>query len=171
MSSEQQLEMLVKAFMKKGLVRWRQMRDYRWYEPLFSSIKTHSKEGLGHTLVFLVRRIMLFYAVAYGQHGWLQVQIFILSSMINLISLLHLQPFLTYEQNRMELANEVNVWVICATCLSLSGQVSDADGLKRAGSLLFYAVMTQVCFNLGVIIIDAIVSKKKQLAISMAKRR
>jgi hypothetical protein len=88
---------------------------------------------------------------------------YVLSSLINVGTLLHMLPFKDSHFQRLEIINELLVLTTCTMCLWFTGFVTNRSDILFYDHILKYTVLLQIAFNFASIAIDT-VSDLKEMA-------
>jgi len=157
----------------KGIQNIRDLRGYKFYKPLYAGLKKHRKEFIFYNPIFMLRRVLLFTAAAYllPYGGYIQVVLYIFSSLINAAALLHIKPFKDERYQQMEIVNELAVLATCTMCLWFTGYIIGARDKVLYDHLLKWTVLFQCGYNLFFIVMDTIQDWKESSKESFAKMK
>ena len=106
---------------------------------------------------------------------WLQMLIFMLSSLGLLIFECFARPFDTPQQNRMELFNEINVLLVCYLSVQILYSSWSPEMGALIGVFLNWVILGGVCLNVGVIVLGMLkelcTKCMRSIYIKIVKRR
>jgi len=100
----------------------RDLKEWIEYEPIVAGLKHYKKLGIFFTALLIWRRIiMLFVAMFLEHYPWIQVLIFVYSSLGMSIFLGYSMPFITKKENRVELFNEFSIMTVGILAMAYVG--------------------------------------------------
>ena len=98
------------------------LQEWKLYEPILAGLKVYNSIGIFFTVCLIWRRIfMLFVAMFLEDYAWLQVLIFLFSSLFMCCFIAHFWPFIKVGTNRVELFNEVMIMTVGILAMAYVG--------------------------------------------------
>ena len=139
--------------------------DYEVYAALLANLKLHKRSASLHTVLFLVRRIIIV-AIIFGltdtKYTLLQMVVFMLCSLSVMIFECAVKPFKNSYQNFIQGFNEFNVLCVGYLVMEILYCGSSSDMKIEVGRLIVIVILFGVIINLILIVFFMLKSVWKQ---------
>ena len=135
---------------------------------LYENLNIYKFDAQYANVIFIFRRVVLLYIMLWmGDRSWLQVIIFMLLSLMNIIYIGYSMPFVKKRSNIVELVDEATILAIATFQMALeSGSIDDINTKTGIGYTIIFLILVNVCFSMYFVIKEMIllfIEKIKEL--------
>ena len=142
----------------------------RYFKEFFVGLVPHNKLAQLYNLIFIWRRIFIvLVALQLGNVPMIQLGLFTLLCMINLIYLVHARLYKNRWAYQLEVFNDISVYMTGIHGLAFTASVTNFDAYDALGYSLGGVVILNLLFNMSFLIFDSCVSFRTNLAVKFTK--
>lgn len=138
------------------------LQEWKLYEPILAGLKVYNRIGIFFTVCLIWRRIfMLFVAMFLADHAWLQVLIFLFSSLFMCCFIAQVWPFIKVGANRVELFNEVMIMTVGILAMANVGIIRGPLEGWEVGEIMSWVIRFQIGTNICMLVRQVLSNLKR----------
>lgn len=127
------------------------------YGIFYEEFRLDNRNAVYYPVIMMVRRLCLIIVlVTFVKKPWLQSQLLLAISMMNLCFMFAVRPYFDKLTNRMEIVNEITVYISAILHIQFNQESLDQKAISKFKNWLGWVVIGNVCAN--IIINIAVVS-------------